>query len=158
MAKYAQEIRQTKTVLLSDIGLPNILGATEDRISAINYKVNLLEYSFDEDTYGSREYFATPREMLDRGTGDCEDYAILKMHLLLALGMDPNDLYLVAGLYNHSDGTVGGHAVLVIRFYGNLWVLDNMRNMIIPLEEYRQFEPMAAMNWNGFQLLGALAD
>lgn len=143
-------------VLLEDIGLPNTFGLSYDLIEAINFRVNTIPYIHDDEQYGPPEYFATPREMLENGQGDCEDYAILKMHLLLAAGFPPSDMYLLGGLYHYGDGEVGGHAVLAIIIDGEAWILDNMRHSIIPLSQYQQFEPMAAINWDGFKLLGAL--
>lgn len=149
---YGQDL-----VSLEDIGLPNILNTSPRFITAINFAVNNIAYAHDDVTYGPVEYFATPREMLRNGQGDCEDYAILKMHMLLAAGYPGEHMYLVVGLYTQWHGEVGGHAVLVIRDdQDHLWVLDNMRNSIIPLEQYKQFEPIAAMNWDGFVLMGTL--
>lgn len=154
MKRYSDQ----NTVLLEDIGLMPFHGSFSQLITAINFRVNNIDYMHDDENYGPMEYFATPREMLDRGAGDCEDYAILKMHLLVAAGFPPEDLFLTVGLYTYPDGDVGGHAVLFLRDgNGTLWVLDNMRNSIIPAHQYKQFEPMAAINWSGFYLLGALA-
>lgn len=151
LSRYADQ----EMVKLSDFGLTDTLGVSAELITYINFKVNQIEYSLDQDTYGLMEYFATPREMLDRGMGDCEDYAIMKMHLLLMAGFPPSDMFLLAGLYN--DGVnLGGHAVLGIIIDGRVWVLDNMRNSIIPLDQYTAFEPWAGINWFGYKLIGTL--
>lgn len=45
--------------------------------------------SFEEDTtlWRLNDYWATPLELLSRGAGDCEDYAIAKYFTLKALGV-----------------------------------------------------------------------
>jgi predicted transglutaminase-like cysteine proteinase len=147
---YGQDV-----ILPEDLRLPNIYGISERTISLVNFVVNNIQYQHDEVTYGALEYFATPYEMLRSGAGDCEDYAILKMYLLLGMGFPAEDMFLIAGLYDNGID-VGGHAVLGLRIDGNIWILDNMRNSIIPLSQYNSFEPFAAMNWNGYYLFGDL--
>ena len=41
----------------------------------------------DSEVWGQVDHWASPLELLDKGRGDCEDYAIAKYFSLLALGM-----------------------------------------------------------------------
>ncbi len=46
----------------------------------------------DAQNWGVEDYWATPIEMLAKGRGDCEDFAIAKYFSLLALGVAENKL------------------------------------------------------------------
>ncbi|WP_297577477.1 transglutaminase-like cysteine peptidase [uncultured Deefgea sp.] len=46
----------------------------------------------DAQNWGVEDYWATPVEMLAKGRGDCEDFAIAKYFSLLALGLAENKL------------------------------------------------------------------
>ncbi|UWQ77556.1 transglutaminase-like cysteine peptidase [Leisingera sp. M658] len=63
--------------------------------------------------------------------GDCEDYALLKRKRLLDLGWPSASLRLATVLT--PDGT--GHAVLIARFRGGDFALDNLTNEIRPWRE-----------------------
>lgn len=59
------------------------------RVAAINSWVNSkIAYADDLALYRQNDFWASSRETLRRGKGDCEDYAILKMDLLAAMGID----------------------------------------------------------------------
>jgi len=55
-----------------------------------------IQYAFDSEVHGG-EYWQLPRETLQRGTGDCEDYAILLVSLYRAVGYDADRVYVVLG-------------------------------------------------------------
>lgn len=62
----------------------------------INYNVNcMICYMPDERAHKKPEHWQMPAETLSRKTGDCEDYAILKAHLLVREGID-KDLLRIA--------------------------------------------------------------
>lgn len=152
-ARYAYQ----EGVLLEDIGLPNYWdGNIEDLLSAINFRVNNIQYMHDDVNWGEREYWSTPREMLDRGAGDCEDYAMLKFNLMLAAGYPTEHMFILVGMHNDPYGDDGGHAILAFRYLGDIWIMDNNFNSIIPLSDYRTFEPYAAINYEGVQYLSII--
>ncbi len=94
---------------------------------------------YRHDTGPSGDRWSTARETLSRSTGDCEDYAIAKLHALKALGVPERDLFMTIG----HDGYAGAvHAVLVARSGNRFFVLDNRINRLIPHEEYGGFYPM----------------
>lgn len=116
-------------------------------IIAVNNYVNQIPYAHDDVTYGPIEYFATPREMIEKGQGDCEDYAIMKYHFLKQLGVPVEDMMVMIGIHTSSwTGERGGHAILVVKHDGVWWVLNNGINRIIELKDYTQFHPLAAAN------------
>lgn len=60
------------------------------------------------------------------GQGDCEDYALLKRKVLLERGWSSRQLRIATALTQ--DGV--GHAVLVARFQGQDYVLDNLNGVL----------------------------
>ena len=80
----------------------------------------------DWRTYGVSDYWT-----LGRRYGDCEDYIVAKKQALSAQGIaSENLLYAVAR--NRRDA--GYHAVLILRTTDGDYVLDNLRDRILPWE------------------------
>ena len=80
----------------------------------------------------------TPEETLTLKTGDCEDYALLKMWILQQLGVNERDMYIEQGI---NETTSEFHAVLEIIDGSHVYYLDNMQedlthNSIKPLGAY----------------------
>lgn len=75
---------------------------TVEEESSINYEYNMphgvydlksaflfvssMRYVSDTDAHGQREFWQAPRETIARGTGDCEDFAILFSSLADKMG------------------------------------------------------------------------
>lgn len=119
----------------SDRAMMTSLNAMErapliEKARAVNARVNAhVRYQRDTENYGVIDYWATPRQILDRGAGDCEDYAILKMALLRELGV-PGEEMAVVVLRDESRGLY--HAVLALRLAGGRHViLDNMQDAVL---------------------------
>lgn len=90
--------------------------------------------------------WSTPGETLARAAGDCEDYAIAKMHALKALGVPAKDLFVTLG----QDHTVRQHhAVLLVRIGGQYWVLDNRTNRLVPDTQFYGFSPIISFRADG---------
>ncbi|OCW58912.1 transglutaminase [Hoeflea olei] len=95
---------------------------TRDRwakLLEVNTQVNqAIRPDTDMNIYGVEELWAYPREV-----GDCEDYVLLKRHMLMQEGFPARDLLITVVLQPNGDG----HAVLTVRTdYGD-YILDNMR-------------------------------
>jgi len=56
--------------------------------AALNFVQTAIDYSYDEDTYGTNDYWATPVETLYLKKGDCEDTSVLLCSILIAMGYD----------------------------------------------------------------------
>ncbi len=98
---------------------------TLDRINLwVNHR---LTYKTDARNYGQDDVWATAAETLARGSGDCEDFAILKMQLLRAAGIggDRVKLVLLRDLALNAD-----HALLLVRSGAGWVALDNMTDRI----------------------------
>lgn len=84
----------------------------------INVKVNTNYYYVDDfKNYGSREHWADMRNN-SRPVGDCEDYAITKLHMLVESGYPIENLKLATCFTETNEY----HAVLIA---DDEWVLDN---------------------------------
>lgn len=85
----------------------------------INTRVNQsIRPDTDLNIHGVEEVWSYPRTV-----GDCEDYVLLKRHMLMQKGFSAHDLLITVVLQPNGDG----HAVLTVRTdYGD-YILDNMR-------------------------------
>ena len=64
-----------------------------EKVRIVNSIVNnTLRYRADRSLYGKLDYWATPAEILTRVSGDCEDFAILKMTGIIRAGVPANSL------------------------------------------------------------------
>src|SRR5262249_14927709 len=67
--------------------------AAIDLIDDVNRRVNaVVRYRDDAELYGLEDYWASPQETAWNGAGDCEDFAIVKMWMLAALGVAPSTM------------------------------------------------------------------
>ncbi len=73
--------------------------------------------------------WSSAAETLQRGSGDCEDLAIVKMALLTQLGIRPEDMFLVL-VRQKARGA--DHAVLAVRRNGAMVVLDSNTDVLQP--------------------------
>ena len=103
--------------------------------AAVNRRVT---YRGDYDNWGFDDYWATADETMARGSGDCEDIAIVKYQALRRLGFAERDLYLTMG---RAEGR-GEHATLLVRVDGRFLVLDDRQARPVPAEAFSRFEPM----------------
>jgi hypothetical protein len=58
---------------------------------------NNIDYKYDSEAHGRKEFWQLPHETLQLRTGDCEDFSILLCSLLRANGWSENDVYVVLG-------------------------------------------------------------
>ena len=63
------------------------------KLSHVNSFMNKIFPAHDISTKASIDYWATPKEFLIQGHGDCEDYAITKYFTLLEIGIPKEKLY-----------------------------------------------------------------
>jgi len=100
-----------------------------EKLDGINRGVNgLIAYKRDKTVYGSLDHWAKPGEILKRGAGDCEDFAILKMAALLDAGIPAHSMSLIV-LQDSQKGVF--HAVLSVATGSGTFILDNVRNNVV---------------------------
>jgi predicted transglutaminase-like cysteine proteinase len=108
-------------------------------INAVNSWVNQqITYVNDPNNVWQK-----PSETLEIGTGDCEDYAVLKRAILLERGFNDNELIVVVG--NDIIQSVV-HALLLV-YCDHKWVvLDNRTDVVSDAATYSDFIPIQAYN------------
>jgi predicted transglutaminase-like cysteine proteinase len=119
------------------------LGRTRDvftKLAIANSTANLLiKYQSDQEIYGSFDYWASARDTIRLGSGDCEDFVILKQNILLAMDVDEDNISAVV-LRDKSRDLY--HAVLAIRTSKGNLILDNVRNEIFFDTDLPQYQPL----------------
>ncbi|WP_426232612.1 transglutaminase-like cysteine peptidase [Pararhizobium sp. DWP3-4] len=120
-----------------------------DKLNDINATVNgSIRYSRDADTYQTTDNWAKPSETLKRQTGDCEDFAILKMAALHASGVSLDDMSIVV-LYDQKRRFY--HAVLSVSAGNRFYILDNMRNAVLSDDQLTDYVPLySILNGRGY--------
>lgn len=88
--------------------------------------------------------WSDPLTTLERGFGDCEDFAIAKMALLEELGVSSDDMFLV--LLKDSKGA--SHAVLAVRLDGTFYILDNRTDSLRLAKDVREYTPIVSYSGN----------
>lgn len=95
-------------------------------LKAINSEVNRFEYETDIKVHSKIDFWTAHIEKYNRG--DCDDYTLTKRKLLMEAGVDYRALFPTVCKV---DGE--GHLVLVVRTNKGDFVLDNMRDAILPV-------------------------
>ncbi|GLV25696.1 transglutaminase-like cysteine peptidase [Sphingobium sp. TomTYG45] len=143
--KWAAAARSAPATVLSASLLRSARAAAGIRqVEMVNSWVN-SRLRFVDDRQ-SRDSWASASQSLQRGAGDCEDYAIAKMQLLEAAGFDRHAMFLVIArdLVRQAD-----HAVLAVRVGSDLMVLDNMTDRVLPSSEVSDYRPIMSFNAYG---------
>mgnify|MGYP001138718114 CR=1 FL=1 len=115
------------------------------KLSHINSFINKIIPAYDISKNSTIDYWATPKEFLIQGHGDCEDYAIAKYFTLLELGIRKEYLYFaVVGI----KGEKNSHMVLLYVEDKNspALVLDNLSFRVIPISKRKKLIPKFAFN------------
>lgn len=66
----------------------------EEQLKKTNLYLNRLQPQYDDVIHKQEDNWATPKEFLKLGYGDCEDYVLIKYYSLIQLGFDERQLYL----------------------------------------------------------------
>jgi predicted transglutaminase-like cysteine proteinase len=135
------------------------------RLDAVNRFFNRrIVFGDDALVWHMEDYWASPLETLQQGSGDCEDFAIAKYFSLLAAGMPASQLRLV--YVRLQLGGAGGpsQAHMVLAYYPTAQaeplILDNLVTEIRPASRRPDLTPVFSFNseglWqgNGSQRLG----
>lgn len=133
----------------------------QEKLERANHFFNSrIRWVPDPKIWDQADYWATPLEVLGRGMGDCEDFAIAKYTMLVLAGVDIDRLritYVKARL----DGTGGVRSQphMVLAYYpsvtGEPVVLDNIVQDIHRASERTDLTPVYGFNSNGLWVGGA---
>lgn len=121
------------------------------RLKPINTFFNrAILYRDDRDTWAQLDYWASPLEMLARGQGDCEDFAIAKYFALMAAGVPSAKLRLV---YVRAQTGAASQAHMVLAYYeepgAEPLILDNLLGDIRPASRRPDLAPVFSFNAEG---------
>ena len=126
-------------------------GDDEARLEAVNgYFNRRIVFAEDMEVWGVADYWASPLEALEKGRGDCEDYAIAKYFSLLAMGMPAARLRLV-----YVRAQIGGdsQAHMVLAYYAQPnaepLILDNLISSVRPASRRPDLVPVFSFNSEG---------
>ncbi len=143
----AQRLREWQALLAE-------LAPAEEReqIAAINRYFNrTIAFAEDKTTRGRPDHWASPRETLALGRGDCEDYAIAKYFSLRRLGVASDRLWLTYVMLR--IGQPGSHveqAHMVLAYYptptSEALILDNMLSSLQPASQRPDLRPVFRFN------------
>jgi predicted transglutaminase-like cysteine proteinase len=109
-----------------------------------------IRWRSDATEWGLHDYWASAQETLQHGFGDMEDRAIVKMQALRALGFSTRDLYLTMG-YDMVGGPI---TVLIVRYDGQFYVLDDTGGTPYPTNRRPEFTPSLTFGYGGSWIHG----
>lgn len=103
--------------------------------SSVNSRIRPVS---DMDNYGKRDYWTIPAN----GRGDCEDYVLVKRRQLMAHGWDASQLLIT--MVQGSEP----HVILTARTDRGDFILDNLRDEVLPVEKtsYRYIKMQSPAN------------
>lgn len=130
-------LRQWQAFLKSIKPLPVM-----QQIKQVNRYANEKKYILDFENYGIADYWATPKEFLVN-SGDCEDYAIIKMLSMKWLGYDIDMMRVV--IVQDTNLRIA-HAVMAIENNNDIFILDNQIDEVISHADIFHYVPVYSVN------------
>jgi predicted transglutaminase-like cysteine proteinase len=112
------------------------------QIKSVNRYANAKEYILDIENYGLVDYWATPKEFLVN-SGDCEDYATIKMLSMKWLGYDVGSMRVV--IVQDTNLRIP-HAVMAIEDDQDILILDNQIEEVISHADIFHYVPVYSVN------------
>lgn len=121
------------------------------RLELVNRYFNeRIRFAPDTAVWGREDYWASPLETLNKGRGDCEDYAIAKYASLLAAGVAPERLRLV---YVRAQIGREAQAHMVLAYQAapedDPLILDNLLPEVLPASRRRDLTPIFSFSADG---------
>lgn len=115
------------------------------KLSHVNAFYNKILPVNDSLKYKVDDHWATPKEFLINGKGDCEDYAIAKYFTLLEAGIPKEKLFLSVVKVK---GEANYHMILLYieNKKSTPLVLDNLSFKVIPFNIRKKLEPKFIFN------------
>ena len=103
------------------------------QLNATNLYLNQLLPQYDDVIQKQEDYWASPKEFLITGYGDCEDYVIIKYFTLLKLGFDREKLFFTTVYEQYT-----GEYHMVLSYFkkegSSPLILDNLSFKILDLK------------------------
>lgn len=118
------------------------------QLQKINFYLNTLLPQYDAVINKKEDNWATPKEFLRVGYGDCEDYVIIKYYTLIHLGFDEKKLFITVV----KEKFYGGYHMVLsyFKYKGKSpLVLDNLSFKILPMSKRSDLEAQYYINSTG---------
>ncbi|QSZ43071.1 hypothetical protein GJV85_04945 [Sulfurimonas aquatica] len=120
----------------------------EKQLRAVNVYLNRLLPQYDDIITNKENNWATPKEFLTVGYGDCEDYVIIKYYTLIKLGFDDKKLFITVVKEKFKGGS---H--MVLSYFktqcSSPLILDNLSFKILPLDKRHDLQAEYFINSTG---------
>ncbi len=118
---------------------------TLKKLSHVNSFYNKILPVEDTTKYNVDDHWATPKEFLINGKGDCEDYAIAKYFTLIETGIPKDKLYFAIVKVK---AEANYHMVLLYIENKNAMplVLDNLSFKVVPFDIRKKLQPKVIFN------------
>ena len=113
-----------------------------EQLKSVNRFFNRWPYRHDIDVYGVSDFWATPDKFLLL-SGDCEDYSITKYYALRTLGFAIDDMRVMSIKDNIRNIA---HAVLAVNLGEEIYILDNLTDMLLSHLKYEHYVPLYSVN------------
>jgi predicted transglutaminase-like cysteine proteinase len=144
--EYCKQFPADCSIRSSETGPVRLTKERWSEIASINERVNRsVTPVTDLELYNVEEFWTFPERY-----GDCEDYVLLKRHMLMQMGWPASSLLVTVVRQPNGDG----HAVLTVRTDRADYVLDNLEERVLPWNEteYQFLKRQASANsgrWEG---------
>jgi predicted transglutaminase-like cysteine proteinase len=127
----------------------------QDKILRVNEFFNRrIQFGEDQAIWGENDYWATPLELMGKGAGDCEDFAIAKYFSLRELGVAEERLritYVRARIGGPRSDVTQAH--MILGYYedplGEPLILDNLITEVRPASRRGDLTPVFSFNGEG---------
>jgi predicted transglutaminase-like cysteine proteinase len=134
-------------------------GASRDfagKLALANATANrIIEYKTDRQNYGKLDHWAGAAQIVQRGSGDCEDYAILKQSLLRAMGVPDKSMSIII-LKDTARNLY--HAVLGVSTNQGHLILDNVKGDVFRDVNVTNYRPLFSFSGDRSWVHGTKAD
>ena len=122
-----------------------------EKLEGVNDFFNRVRFVSDMQTWGVKDYWATPTEFLTRDQGDCEDFVIAKFFTLKQLGVPENKLF-----FTYVKALKLNQAHMVLTYYETPksvpLVLDNLNYLVLPANKRKDLVYVYSFNAGTFFL------
>jgi hypothetical protein len=89
------------TSLRDEILQESLAVLTPDWMKFRDWVGNKIEYRYDSEVHGERDFWQFSNETIQLETGDCEDFSILLCSLLRSNGWETDSVYVIVGKQNN---------------------------------------------------------
>ncbi len=119
--------------------------SVEKKLNYVNTFYNKILPVNDKTKYQADDYWATPKEFLIQGKGDCEDYAISKYFTLKEAGIPQNKLFL--SIVKVKNATNYHMVLTYLEDKKSIpLILDNLSFKVLPFTKRVDLEPKVLFN------------